>query len=60
MAKQGKCIICKRRYTWKREYSLKLAHCPKCGAPLKQTSHLSNFVHERLTFTPAKVERSGW
>ena len=39
MAKQGKCIRCRIRYTWDKDIPLKLLHCEVCGEPLKNTPH---------------------
>ena len=52
MAKQGKCIECKVRWTWEKELSLKLAKCPNCKTALKQTSHISSYdVEEARVLT---------
>ena len=40
MAKQGKCVKCKKRYEWEKEIYLRECNCWLCGSPLAPTTHL--------------------
>jgi len=52
MAKQGKCVKCKIRYTWNREIRLGIAYCPKCGSFLRATSVYSQLPSQHLESVP--------
>ena len=43
MAKQGKCVLCKTYFSWKKETSLKKLCCPTCAPKnisLKRTTDI--------------------
>jgi predicted amidophosphoribosyltransferase len=56
MAKQGKCESCKTRFVWAKETLLHKCHCPKCGRPLQQTSHLLKWP--KLQQNPLNLSRA--
>ena len=44
MAKQGKCVKCKKRYEWEKEIYLRECNCWLCGSPLAPTTHFTKMA----------------